>query len=1252
MLKKLHITLVLSLLVSASLYAEWVTVDKNKTAQTPPSVILISDDAGSTVFKVDIAGFEMKDLIVEGKVYQSIDLLNDIFSREQGYPQLPHIAEILAIPDQSGISVEIIETGNVITYQNIYLPPVRASWYEGHPETAYLEDSKAYSSSVNYPSAAANFEAPVVFRDFRMSRISVYPIRYEAAARELKVASSLTVRVSYGSGVVVNPKKSNKRAIAPSFGEIYRGMILNYEQVLQRNFYGVEEGREMMLCIMPDEFEASFQVYADWKRQSGTDIHISTFTDIGANASNPEIIKTHITDAYFNWDYPPTYVLIVGDNGVFPLKTITYPDYSFAYEDFFVEIDGNDFFPDVMIGRFTNQGDYRMRVMINKFQLYEQNPYIADTSWFKHGVCCSNNAYESQVETKRFAAQMMREEGHFHTVDTMMSDGNSWGSGCTYTINDVLNTINGGISYLNYRGEGWSNGWNSNCSAVHTGDLSGLAVTQMFPFVTNIGCGVAMFNTGGGNCFGEEWVQKGTISEPKGAVAFVGPTSNTHTTYNNKIDKGIYQGMFKEGLRTPGQALNRGRLYLYAVYGTDPWVEYHYRVYCILGDPSIKIWKEVPKAVNVTHPTALSIGYNQAEVTVTYASGGLPAVNADVCITGPDVFKTGKTDAQGKIFMGVVPQTQDTLTVTVTGEEVVPYQGIMTVAQSNVHVGPSNNPTVEDISGNTDGLINPNENTEITFTLKNWGLQTADNVEATLTTNDTNVVIVTSGAITFGNISSGNATVGSPFQIYVKPNCPLDYHLSVLLNVSSGASSWTYQYQHLVLGPRLNFNEYVVLDNLASTPNNRLDPGETATLLVSLKNDGFDKATDVSGILRSLDPFITITDSTGLFYSIYPGSISPNTGDYFEVSVDPLCPVGHLPEFTLELNSSAGSYPYNTTIDFIVPIALPTTADCTGPDGYGYYAYSSEDTLYQQAPVFDWYEINSIGTEFVAATSEVTTTVSLPFTFKYYGVDYTDVRISTDGWIAFGNGTQTTYDNQPLPYNDVVAGMVAAFWDDLHNAANENGKIYYYSDLANNRFIIEWDGIGHWNDGSTPKPEVFQVILLDPSVYLTPTGDGEILIIYNSLTSYASNTVGIENHTQDDGLQYVFNNAYDLTASALKDEFALKFTTHLPTIYLTDENLTQNNDHGYQLSQNQPNPFRNETWIEYTVPQRSTVGLSIYNIKGQLVRILQNKEVAAGKYAVKWDGLNANGNKVSSGIYFYKITSDEFTDTKKLFKLK
>jgi len=679
--KKLLIILFISVFIPFKMNAEWVSLDKNKVSKIPPKVTLISDDNSSTIIKIELSGFNIKEINTEGKTYQAVDLMTEIFSSETGFPDLPYIAKILAIPDQSGVSVEVIETGDIQTFKNIYLPPARVSWFEGQPESSYTENSEAYNSTDIYPKELVKIDPPSIFRDFRIARLSVFPMRYIPAKKELQTFSSITVRINYGEGQVVNPKTTARKTISPSFGKLYRSFIFNYQNVLNNLYNGNENGRELMLCIMPDQFAASFQEYADWNRQSGTDIHITKFSDINANSNNASIIKNHIADAYHNWEHPPTYVLIVGDAGVFPKKIVHY-DYSFPNEDYFVEIDGDDHFPEMMIGRFTNQNDNEMQVMINKFLIYEKTPYTNNTDWFKKGICCSNNDYESQVETKRFTASLMMNYGHFLSVDTLMSDGSPWGGGCSMNVGDIMDAINDGRSYLNYRGEGWYYGWYANCYDFFTTNVSNLNNGEKFTFVSSIGCGVAMFDTYGGNCFGEEWLEMGSLEEPRGACAFVGPTSNTHTTYNNKIDKGIYMGMFQEGMDTPGQALLRGKFYMYEVFGTDYWVEYHYRVYCVLGDPSIHIWKDVPREVNISYPPLIQVGNSQVECTVSFANSGLPVPDAQVCLAGVDVFATDYCNPEGKVFLDINPQIEETLYVSVRGGNVYTYQATLEVVSS------------------------------------------------------------------------------------------------------------------------------------------------------------------------------------------------------------------------------------------------------------------------------------------------------------------------------------------------------------------------------------------------------------------------------------------------------------------------------------------------------------------------------------------------------------------------------------------
>ena len=1253
MFKNILFVLLVSLFLPAFASAKWVSTNTSKKQETQPSVKIISQNSNSTILKIEVFGFNEKSFMANGKAFQSVDLLTDIFTTKPGFPELPHIAKVLAIPDNASISVEVLETSEVQTYKNIHLPPARKSWIEGEPEPAYTKNDKAFQSTNVFPKAAAVIESPSIFRDFRIARVSVYPIRYIASKNQIEVVSSITIKVNYNydKGEVINPKNTAQRAIAPSFHKLYKSFIFNYDEVLN-NRSNNQNGREVMLCIIPDEFVSTFEPYAQWKRESGTDVKITKFSDIGANSNNPTIIKNHISDAYHNWENPPTYVLLVGDDGIVPTRIVDY-DYSFANEDYFVEVDGNDHFPEMMIGRITNQNDYQLQVMLNKFMKYEKEPYIADSEWFTKAICCSNNEHESQVNTKRFTANVMIEDGGFTTVDTLMSDGYYGGAGCTYNLYDVVDLINEGRSILNYRGEGWSDGWWANCYQFDNMTVSSLNNGEKLTFVTSIGCGVAMFDVNGGNCFGEEWLQLGSVDNPRGAVAFVGPGSNTHTTYNNRIDKGIYVGMFQEGMDTPGEALLRGKLYMFNVFGNDPMVEYHYRVFYVLGDPSIHIWKDTPEPVAVNYPSSIPVGYSQPEFTITHAASGNPVVNAQVCILGDDVYATGTSDSTGKVSIGITPLIPETLTVTVRGGNVIPFQGTMVVDQTAEHIAPESEPIIIDIDGNLDGLINPNENCNITFTLKNWGTQTSNNVNATLTSESDFVEIITTDPVSFGNMPSGTISIGDPFQFHVLPNCPVGEVITIKLNVTSDGGSWEYTYNEEVVGCNLVYNRSLVNDEGSLNNNFRMDPGETVKLFLYIENIGVDLASDVSGELTSNDPYISITDADGSFGTLEINDIKINADNHFVVTIDGACPTDYYAEFSIRLFTENGNYPYETNVDFVIGVGVPLSTDYTGPDAYGYYAYSSDDTLYEQSPDYEWVEIRNSGTQIDNNITNYTTTVDLPFDFMYYGINYSQLRISTDGWVAFGSGSQTASQNYPIPHVDNVNSMVAVFWDDLHDGYYEEGEMYYYYDSPNNRFIVEWDGIAHNEFDWPPKREYFQVILLDPDYYNTVTGNGEIIAQYKEVKKTRSNTIGIENSTQNIGLQYVYDRGYDPTASALRSETAIKFTTETPLVIVSTNEISDEsiNENYSSLQQNFPNPFNTTTRINYTIGEKSNVTISIYNIRGKIVKVLQNAQQQKGKHFVTWNGTNEKNSRVSQGVYFYSIKTENVIETRKLFFL-
>jgi hypothetical protein len=90
----------------------------------------------------------------------------------------------------------------------------------------------------------------------------------------------------------------------------------------------------------------------------------------------------------------------------------------------------------------------------------------------------------------------------------------------------------------------------------------------------------------------------------------------------------------------------------------------------------------------------------------------------------------------------------------------------------------------------------------------------------------------------------------------------------------------------------------------------------------------------------------------------------------------------------------------------------------------------------------------------------------------------------------------------------------------------------------------------------------------------------------------------------------------------------------------------------FELSQNYPNPFNPTTTIRYALPKGSHVTLKIYNLRGELVKILVNGYQSAQNHQVTWNGDNESGQKVAAGIYLYQLQAGDYQKTMRLILLK
>lgn len=113
---------------------------------------------------------------------------------------------------------------------------------------------------------------------------------------------------------------------------------------------------------------------------------------------------------------------------------------------------------------------------------------------------------------------------------------------------------------------------------------------------------------------------------------------------------------------------------------------------------------------------------------------------------------------------------------------------------------------------------------------------------------------------------------------------------------------------------------------------------------------------------------------------------------------------------------------------------------------------------------------------------------------------------------------------------------------------------------------------------------------------------------------------------------------------------------HLASYYILDDlsletstGIAENSNiiNDYKLEQNYPNPFNPVTNIEFQVPHSGMVSLKVFDVLGNEIITLINEEKPAGKYKIQFDA-----SKLTSGIYFYELSADEFSDIKKLTVLK
>lgn len=449
--------------------------------------------------------------------------------------------------------------------------------------------------------------------------------------------------------------------------------------------------------------------------------------------------------------------------------------------------------------------------------------------------------------------------------------------------------------------------------------------------------------------------------------------------------------------------------------------------------------------------------------------------------------------------------------------------------------------------------------------------------------------------------------------------------------------------------PFVSYQHFHLDDSTAGNNNGRWDAGEEVHLYLVLKNLGTVTATNVSADLDSSDPYVQILQGHGDFGDIEPLDTAINTTPYRVVSLW-TTPRGHNANFDLTVQSSESTWVYS----FSIQIGEFMTTDPI-PDGPRqpalYWAYDDTDTAYPNYPTYDWFEISGIGTRLSYTHNDQVNLIDLPASFgpwRYYGNRYTQISISADGWIAAGVDTGRFYQNTTIPSASGPGAIVALNFDDLYPNNSGPGGIYYYHDEAQHRLIIEYDSVPYYNPRSVT--DKFELIIYDTSV-VSFTGDNILIAQYQTANRYSSSTFGIEDPTEEIGIQYCYDGTFHPGAAALAPRRAIKYCTNPPVTATEEPKIAQHRPQNRALKI-QPNPFANRVEIRYhgfpTLNYKSA-WLKIYDATGKVVLSLKPEPANS---SIIWQGEDEKGKRVVPGVYFFQLYDGQRTIIEKAVMVK
>ncbi|MFA5417367.1 MAG: C25 family cysteine peptidase [Bacteroidales bacterium] len=1193
-MKKIAFIVVLIVSFGWANASDWVQVSGN--LMEAPNISLVQSSGSSTTLHYTLSGYSFNEINTENGQAIQIECESGVPILLAGAPGLPLFSTSLIIPNQANMKVNIVGS-SYKEYEDVLIVPSKGNLTRDiDPASVPYIFGNQYVKNAFYPGDVATLRDPYIIRDFRGQTVLIQPFQYNPVTRVLRVYYDITLEVVENGISTINilDKPAKPETVNTQFNQIYKRQFLNY-QSSDRYTPLEEEGNMLIICY--GAFMDSIQPFVDWKIRKGIPVEVVDVATIGPSSA----IKSYIADYYNNNGL--AFVLLVGDSQQVPSSVVSGNDSDNNY----TYIVGSDHYPDVFCGRFSAETVTQVSTQVHRTLDYEQNP-IADTSWYKKAIGIASD--QGPGDDNEYDYQHIRKIGNEKLLPYTYNyayeyfDGSQGGNDAAGSPSSslVATGINSGATIINYTGHGSDNSWSS--SGFSSTNVNQLTNAGKLPFIFSVACVNGNFVNS--SCFAEAWMRAEDNGQPTGAIATLMSTINQ--SWNppmggqdemNDILTEAYSDNIK---RTFAGISMNGCMKMNDEFGsdgnemTDTWT--------VFGDPSVVIRTSYPQNMSVTHPLELHLGETSMTLTCN-AEGAKAALSLDGVILGTTVVSGGSATI-----------TFPALTDLGLADFVVSgynYRPFISTIEIIPELGPFlaiAGKQINDVAGgNGNGLMDYGEDILLTMSMTNAGVEAGYGIYSMLSSTSP-FISITSDSVHLGDLAVGDTvTITDAFAFSVS-NDMVNMSLVPfrLTSTDQDGNEWISNFMIPGHSAKLVFVGYTI-DDASGNNNGKLDAGETANVLLSIKNTGSSDAYQVMTHLISESSYVTINSDIINFGDIAPGA---TTTMEFNVTAAGDTPVGFIAGFTVE---AMGNFDLAMTNDFYavvgqIPVLILNLANVASADSMMscleilQVGGEVQDTLPSNLEIYTsvFVLLGSFPNNHVLTEDEANILV----TFLQNGG-----RIYMEGGDTWKADTLTAL--HPMFFiKGTEDGM-----DDLGTIVGDESNF-----LAG--FSFEYNGFNSSVD------------------HIVPNTGGKVLMSnvspeYNTAISYENDiykTVGAV--FQFDGITNQEGSNKEGMMAKILEFFNVSFTWTG-----VDENTALN-----MGVTTYPNPFNDQVTLKFNLDEKATVSLEVFDLTGRMVYATEPKVMSTGLQTLVWNVQNSR-----QGIFTYRLKAGNTTVTNKIVRI-